>query len=61
MLGAIGVVELKTPPSPERVQKLVRETGVWLRPFGPWLYTMPPFVTPPEEISIIVDAMGKML
>ncbi len=61
VLGAIGVVELKTPPAPERVQKLVRETGVWLRPFGPWLYTMPPFVTPPEEISIIVDAMGKML
>jgi len=61
VLGAIGVVELKTPPTPERVQQLVRETGVWLRPFGPWLYAMPSFVTPPEEITAITRAMGRML
>ncbi len=61
VLGAIGVVELKQAPSPERVQQLVRETGVWLRPFGSWLYTMPPFVTPAEEITTIARAMERML
>lgn len=59
-LGAVGVVELRSTPSPETVQQLVRETGVWLRPFGPWLYTMPPFITPPEEITRIVQAMAKI-
>ncbi len=59
-LGAVGVVELCSTPCPETVQRLVRETGVWLRPFGPWLYTMPPFITPPEEIGKIVAAMRRI-
>ena len=58
-LGAVGVVELRKTPSPETIQKLVLETGVWLRPFGPWLYTMPPFITPPDEITAITEAMRK--
>ena len=61
VLGAIGVLELRTPPSPVRVQQLVQETGVWLRPFGPWVYAMPPFVTPPEEVAAVTGAMGRML
>ena len=56
-LGAVGVAELASTPSPETVQRIVRETGVWLRPFGPWLYTMPPFVTSPEELTRITRAM----
>ena len=57
VLGAVGVVELKHLPSPEVVQKTVLETGVWMRPFGSWLYAMPPFVTSPEELSRITEAM----
>ena len=60
VLGAVGVVELNTTPPPETVQRIVRETGVWLRPFGPWLYTMPPFITTPEEISRITAAMRQV-
>ena len=60
VLGAVGVVELKKAPTPDEVQRVVRETGVWLRPFGPWLYTMPPFITPPEEVTQITRAMGRL-
>ena len=60
ILGAVGVVELRQLPSPETVQKLVLETGVWLRPFGSWLYAMPPFITSPDEITAISSAMRKM-
>ena len=56
-LGAVGVIEVEHLPSPERVRRVIRETGVWLRPFGRWIYAMPPFVTPPEEIRRITDAM----
>jgi adenosylmethionine-8-amino-7-oxononanoate aminotransferase len=61
VLGAIGVLELHTMPSPEQVQSVVRETGVWLRPFDRYLYTMPPFVTPSEEILQITQAMGQLV
>ena len=57
VLGAVGVIELKKLPSPETVQRTVLETGVWLRPFGSWLYAMPPFVTSPEELSRMTSAM----
>ncbi|MEI7947496.1 MAG: adenosylmethionine--8-amino-7-oxononanoate transaminase [bacterium] len=60
VLGAIGVLELHEMPSPERVQSVVRATGVWLRPFDHYLYTMPPFVTSAEEIVRITEAMGQL-
>ena len=56
-LGAVGVIEVDRLPSPARVREVVRASGVWLRPFGRWIYTMPPFITPPEEIRRITDAM----
>jgi len=60
VLGAIGVLELHEMPTPERVQSIVRETGVWLRPFDQYLYAMPPFVTSPDEILRITQAMGRL-
>jgi adenosylmethionine---8-amino-7-oxononanoate aminotransferase len=60
VLGAIGVLELHEMPTPERVQSVIRETGVWLRPFDRYLYTMPPFVTSSGEILQITQAMGRL-
>lgn len=60
VLGAIGVLELHEMPSPERVQSVVRETGVWLRPFDRFVYTMPPFVTTAAEITRITQAMRRL-
>ena len=60
ILGAVGVIEVDRLPSPVRVREVVRATGVWLRPFGRWIYTMPPFVTTTEEIIKIADAMKRL-
>jgi adenosylmethionine-8-amino-7-oxononanoate aminotransferase len=61
VLGAIGVCELKEPvPNMAELQALLVDNGVWLRPFGKLLYTMPTFNCPtlePEHISTIVGGM----
>lgn len=57
VLGAIGVIELRRPVDMAAVQKRLVELGVWLRPFGRNLYTMPPYIATPEQIDRIVRAM----
>lgn len=57
VLGAIGVVEMTEPLSAERTQVHLLDRGVWLRPFGRLLYTMPPYVSTTAEIATICEAM----
>jgi len=57
VMGAIGVVEMKEPMDMPKVQALLLEQGVWLRPFGNLLYTMPPFTINDEELSTLTSAM----
>jgi adenosylmethionine-8-amino-7-oxononanoate aminotransferase len=57
VLGAIGVIETTAPVDVAAVQEVVMRHGVWLRPFRNLIYTMPPYVTGPAELTQITDAM----
>lgn len=57
VLGAIGVVEMEEPVDIEAVNNVYLDQGVWLRPFGRLIYTMPPFIATPEDIRRITKAM----
>jgi len=61
VLGAIGVVEMKESIDVERTQSKLIENGVWLRPFGKLLYTMPPFVSSRLDIHKITSAIHASL
>lgn len=56
-LGAIGVIEAKRPVDMHKVQQLLPELGVWLRPFGRLVYTMPPYIMTDNEINKVCNAM----
>ena len=60
-LGAIGVVELHEPVDMSVVQPAFVEQGVWIRPFGELVYTMPPYVTAPEDVTRITEAMRSVI
>jgi adenosylmethionine-8-amino-7-oxononanoate aminotransferase len=61
VLGAIGVIELDEPVDMALVQPALVDEGVWLRPFGRLLYTMPPFITEPDDITRITKAMRHIV
>jgi adenosylmethionine-8-amino-7-oxononanoate aminotransferase len=60
-LGAIGVIELVEPVHMASLQPALVARGVWLRPFGRLLYTMPPYVIAPDELSRVTGAMREVL
>ena len=57
VLGAIGVIETNEAVPMAATQELLLDRGVWLRPFGRLLYTMPPYVSSAEDLSRITGAM----
>jgi len=64
VLGAIGVIEMTAPVKVAAMQKLLMESGVWLRPFGRLIYTMPPYIineTQLEHLTSAIHATIKQL
>jgi len=58
--GAIGVIKMCEEINVEQVQRQLVEQGVWLRPFGKLLYTMPPYVISSAQLNKVTAAMTKV-
>lgn len=57
VLGASAVVEMRERIDLASVVPRLVAQGVWLRPFGRLLYTMPPFVIGPDDLARVTAAM----
>ncbi|MDX1714640.1 MAG: adenosylmethionine--8-amino-7-oxononanoate transaminase [Halomonas venusta] len=57
VLGATAVIEAHSAETLKGVGQFARERGVWLRPIGRWLYTMPAYIATDADITQITDVM----
>jgi adenosylmethionine-8-amino-7-oxononanoate aminotransferase len=57
VLGAIGVVQLDREVDVAAATAAAVDAGVWLRPFRDLVYTMPPYICGPAELTAIGAAV----
>lgn len=58
VLGAIGVVEMDHPVDMIAATQAALAEGVWLRPFGRLIYTMPPYICTGAEVAQICHGVA---
>ncbi len=57
VLGGIGVIEMREPVQAAELQQKLVERGVWVRPFGKLVYTMPLYICKDDELATLCAAM----
>lgn len=60
-LGAVGVIETKTPVDITKIQKQFVEEGIWVRPFGSRVYVMPPYIISQKDLDTLMTSMLKVV
>ncbi len=61
VLGAMGAIEVDHPDRLIQAQAVARDHGVWLRPFGRTLYTMPPYIISDAQLHQVCDALCQAI
>ncbi len=60
VLGAAAVIEVERLPARKDIERVIDKHGVWLRPFGNFIYAMPPLVSDAPTVAQITVALADL-
>ncbi len=60
VLGAVGVIEMEKTVDVRAITPMILEEHLWLRPFGPFFYTMPPLISTEDDIRRLARGMVRI-
>ena len=60
-LGAIGVIEMKSPVDMASIVPQFVDAGIWVRPFGKLVYLMPPYIISDTELAQLCETLVGVL
>lgn len=61
VLGGIGVIELNEAVDMSTMPQKFVDQGVWIRPFGRLVYSIPPYVISDEDLATLCHAMVNVI
>ncbi len=61
VLGAIAVIEMVEDIDVPVIQDKLLSAGVWCRPFGKLLYSMPAYIISDDELQVLTHALQSVL
>ena len=61
VMGAIGVVEMKSEVDLGTIQTQFVNRGLWLRPFGKLIYTMPPYIMEDNDLAFLTRQVREVV
>ncbi|MEE8059284.1 MAG: adenosylmethionine--8-amino-7-oxononanoate transaminase [Pseudomonadales bacterium] len=61
VLGSIGVIELKRPVDMVAIQRKLVDRGIWVRPFGKLVYTIPPYIITNKELANLTSGLVEVV
>ena len=60
VLGAAAVIEVERLPARKDIERVIDKHNVWLRPFGNFIYAMPPLISDGPTIARITSALADL-
>lgn len=60
VLGSIGVIEMEHAVDMAFIQKALVDEGIWLRPFGKLIYTIPPYTMSTDDLKTLTASMVRV-
>ena len=61
VIGAVGILEMKSKVNVSSLQKKFVKNGIWLRPYSNLIYVMPPYTISQKDLNFLLQKIKVVI